>query len=133
MGEVGARHEEVAISDDSVATFRRSSVDGDVFKGLVVVADDDPAFYCRIVREILWRTTDDGSGADGVVCAHDDSPRNGRTWSDVASRTDDAWAVDDRIGADDDIIGELGFFRDEGSGVDLRHGRKMVQVFSFIN
>ena len=79
-------------------------MDGYVFPDAVVVSDDDFAFDVRRVGEILWRCTQNGPVADGVVVTECDFSVQNGIGLDRASRAHFYLTSDDDVWADLNVV-----------------------------
>ena len=117
VSDVGVGHQEIVVADARLPRVRRAPMDGDVLAEDVVVADFEARRFA-VVFHVLRRFAEHDAAVDGVITAHVQRTKQ------VSARTNDAagpqmnLALDDHVGADLDVVVDLGLRGDQGGGVN---------------
>ncbi len=125
--DVGVDHHEDAVAENGGDVGLGRGVDGGVFADDAILADfDATGGHAKFELKILGGEAEHGVGIDS--CARADFC--GTVEADVADEVDacveSAMAADDAERADGDVVSEHGFGRDDGGGMDGRHGDQII-------
>ena len=121
MGNMGIGHKKIVAADGRYPASRRgTSMNGNIFADLIVVADNKFGWFTLIVQ-ILRRAAHRGKRADNITAADRGvSSQNGMRHY-PCQRSDSDAGLDDGIGADLDGSIEAGLLVNNCSGMN-RHG-----------
>lgn len=109
----------------------RTAMDRDVFSKSIVFADFDTRLRLRIKVQILWVRADHRAPADAIAAGNGHLTADHHMASNFAVFRDRNGPLDDGEWPDAHALGDVGFWRNQGAGMDvwiLQSGLSVAQI-----